>query len=228
MDSDDVLPQLRGKLVVTLPPSAQGACDLRLRRLLPHLDKVDTLVYISTSGVYGDCAGEWVNESRALAPITERAIRRVDAEQQLQVWAEQHKARLVILRVPGIYGPGRLPIKRLQEGRPVMHPEQAPFSNRIHADDLANSICLALERGRGVYNISDGEPDSMSRYFLLCAEHLGLPAPPLIDRASAEKTFSPALMSFYRESRRLDICKARAELGFSPRYPNLSAGLPAC
>lgn len=196
--------------------------------LIQRFDEVCSVVYISTSGVYGDCAGEWVDENRRPQPLTQRARRRLDAEQQLQAWAQRSGQRLAILRVPGIYGPGRLPVKRLQQGKPVLHPDQAPFSNRIHSQDLAQVCLLALDKGDGIYNVSDGSATSMSQYFLQCAEHLGLPQPPLINRTQAETQFSPALLSFYRESRRLNIDKARRELGFSPRYPDLNSGLQAC
>ena len=211
-----------------MPPSAQGVEDLRMRAIIGQFRDVNAVVYISTSGVYGDCGGDWVDESRTPAPLTDRAKRRLDAEQQLQSWAQTQNVRLVILRVPGIYGPGRLPIKRLQQAQPILDPALAPFSNRIHADDLATAVELALQQGHGIYNISDGTPDSMSRYFLLCAAHLGLPTPALMDWAQAEATFSPAMLSFYRESRRLNIEKARIELGFTPRYPSLLEGLAAC
>lgn len=196
--------------------------------IIHRLQDVSALVYISTSGVYGDCGGDWVTEERPAQPLTDRAKRRLDAEQQLQSWADNQAARLSILRVPGIYGPGRLPRKRLQQQQPVLQPEQAPYSNRIHSHDLARACVLALDKGQGIYNISDGTPDSMSAYFLQCAQHLGLPQPPLIDRAQAQTQFSPALLSFYRESRRMNIDKARQELGYTPCYPDLNSGLAAC
>lgn len=228
LDDPSDWPNINGEVVLSYPPPALGREDNRTRALIPHLQDIERLVYISTSGVYGDCAGEWVDESQPPKPITPRAQRRLDAEQQLQAWAQRAGAHLVILRVPGIYGPGRLPIQRLQAGKPVLDPAQSPWSNRIHADDLAGVLELALERGEGIYNVADGQPEKMSDYFLRCAKHLGLDAPPLISWAQAEKEFTPALMSFYRESRRLSIDKLRAELGFIPQYPNLEAGLPAC
>ncbi len=228
LDQDEQLPQIHGQGILSFPPQTEGQQDLRMRGLLPRLGPIDRLVYISTSGVYGDCAGEWVDETRQPAPITARARRRLDAENQLQQWAQTTGCRLSILRVPGIYGPGRLPLARLQRQDPVLQPDQAPWSNRIHSEDLANAVLLALDKGEGIYNISDGNPDSMSQYFLRCAQLLGLPTPPLIDRSQAEASFSPALLSYYRESRRLDIGKARRELGFEPQYPTLEAGLPSC
>ncbi len=226
-DLDDVqpLPALSGQLIYTAPPPRQGKTDPRMRALLRQADAVRRIVYISTSGVYGDCGGAWVDEDRPPAPLTERAHRRLDAERLLQAWARKPGRTVVILRVPGIYGPGRLPVDRLRRGLPVLDPAEAPWSNRIHAEDLARACCQALERGEGVYNLSDGQPASMSDYFLACARHLHLPAPPLLNWAEAEQQFSPALMSFYRESRRLKIDRARHDLGFTPMYPDLASGL---
>ncbi|RZO83533.1 MAG: NAD-dependent epimerase/dehydratase family protein [Oceanococcus sp.] len=228
LDKPDSLPQISGRVIISAPPPREGEHDPRMSNLIAALLDVEVVVYISTSGVYGDCAGQRIDEQQPPAPLTERAKRRLDAELQLQGWAARSGARLAILRVPGIYGPGRLPEQRLREGRPVLDPAQAPVSNRIHAEDLAQALWLAAEHGDGVYNISDGTPDSMSLYFLRVAEHLGLPQPPLVDWDEAQRTFSPALLSFYRESRQLDIRKGRRELGFEPRYANLSAGLKAC
>lgn len=228
LDDADSLPQLSGRVIVTAPPPREGVHDPRISNLIAALTEVEVLVYISTSGVYGDCAGERIDEQQPPEPITDRAKRRLDAELQLQGWAARSGARLAILRVPGIYGPGRLPEQRIREARPVLNPTQAPVSNRIHAEDLATALWLAAEHGDGVYNISDGTPDSMSQYFLQVAEHLGLPSPPLVDWDEAQKIFTPALLSFYRESRQLDIRKAKRELGFEPRYPNLAEGLKAC
>lgn len=228
LDKPESLPQLSGRVIISAPPAGDGEHDLRMTHLIASLVDVEVVVYISTSGVYGDCAGQRIDELHPPNPLTDRAKRRLDAELQLQGWAASSGARLAILRVPGIYGPGRLPLARLREGRPVLKPEQAPVSNRIHAEDLAQALWLAAERGDGVYNISDGTPDSMSHYFLRVAEHYGLAQPPLIDWDQAQQLFSPALLSFYRESRQLDIRKARRELGYTPRYPDLASGLAAC
>lgn len=228
LDLPDSLPVVSGRVLYTAPPAPGGEGDPRMRAFLQAAGAIEVLVYLSTSGVYGDCGGDWVDEQRPPAALTGRAARRVDAEHQLQDWAGQRGARLAILRVPGIYGPGRLPLERLREGRPVLDPAQAPWSNRIHAEDLASACLLALDHGEGIYNISDGTPSRMSDYFLACARHAGLPEPPLISWEQAQRTFSPQLLSFYRESRRLDISRARQELGFEPRYPNLEAGLAAC
>ncbi len=228
LDRPSSLPEPAGCVIYTAPPPPQGNSDTRVQGLLPRLGKVEVLVYLSTSGVYGDCQGAWVDETRPPAPLTARARRRLDAEHQLQAWARRSGSRLVILRVPGIYGPGRLPRERLAKGLPILDPAVAPWSNRIHADDLARACALATQHGRGIYNLSDGTPQNMSAYFLACAEHFGLSPPPQLNWTEAQQEFSPQLLSFYQESRRLDISKAKRELGYAPRYPDLASGLAQC
>ena len=228
LDRPDSLPRCSGQIIYTAPPPRQGRRDPRVRAWLQRAGDCDAMVYLSTSGVYGDQGGNWVDERCPPAPQTDRAHRRLDAERQLQAWAQRQNVRLAILRVPGIYGPGRLPRQRIEQGRPILAPDQAPWSNRIHAEDLTTACLLALAQGRGIYNISDGSPSSMSEYFTAVARHLGLPEPPRIDWDRASEEFSPQLLSFYRESRRMDITKARRELGFEPRYADLAQGLAAC
>ena len=219
---------LPGPLIYTVPPPRSGPRDTRLQNLLAQLDPPPAaIVYLSTSGVYGDCGGDWVDEQRAAAPLTDRARRRLDAEQQIADYATAQGIRHAILRVPGIYGPGRLPIERLQAGTPILDPAESPWSNRIHAADLAAACHLAADKGQGVYNISDGTPGRMSEYFLALADALGLPPPPRIGMAQAEREFSTQRLSFLRESRRLIIDRARRELAYAPRYPSLAEGLPA-
>ncbi len=210
------------------PPPATGIGDPRLNALLARLGQVGRLIYISTSGVYGDCNGVIVNEDQPPRPSTERSQRRLAAEQALQQWAADRSSELIVLRVGGIYGPGRLPYRRLEQGLPVLAPEQAPYSNRIHADDLAN-ICYQFgQRGRaGIYNVCDGHNSSMSDYFLSVARMAGLPQPPLVDWEEAERTLSPEMMSYLTESRRLDISKLRAELDYRFIHPDLQHGLHA-
>lgn len=199
----------------------EGLCDSgQPRRIL----------YISTTGVYGDCGGEWVDETRPVNPGVDRAWRRWDAEQRLRRWREQTGAELVILRVAGIYGPGKLPLARLRKGLPMVAPEQAPWTNRIHVDDLVQACLLGMQRGRDgeVYNACDGSPGNMADYFNRVADLAGLPRPPVIDLADAEGSLSAGLRSYLGESRRLRNDKLLQELGLVLRYPDLEAGLPAC
>lgn len=208
------------------PPPASGDTDPRLRRVLSSLDQNCRVVYISTSGVYGDCAGRWIDETEPLKPVSARARRRLDAERALAEWGGDH----VILRVPGIYGPGRLPLERLQKNLPVVRETESPYTNRIHADDLATAALHAAAFGtRGAaYNISDGHPTTMCDYFTRCATLLGLPAPPQISLAEAQQVFTPAMWSFMEESKRLIVTRMQEELRFRPRYADLEQGLPSC
>lgn len=214
------------------PPPAQGQTDPRLRRTLDAMlaRPVRRLVYVSTSGVYGDCAGRWIDEDEPLKPRTDRARRRLDAERALAGFALATGCQTVILRVPGIYGPGRLPLERLRSAAPVIHEPESPWSNRIHVEDLAQAALAAMARGRAgaAYNVSDGNPSSMSDYFLRCARLLGLPEPPRITLQEARSRLTPAMRSFLDESKRLLITRMREELGVRLRFPDLDAGLRAC
>jgi nucleoside-diphosphate-sugar epimerase len=234
IDLDAALPPLptAAALVYYLaPPPGTGQTDPRMHRFLEACRgaRPARVVYISTTGVYGDCAGAWVDETRPPAPGSERGRRRLDAERALAAFAAETGVETVILRVPGIYGPGRLPIERLREGLVVVCPEEAPPSNRIHADDLAR-VCLAAGlRGRpgAIYNVSDGTPSSMTEYFYAVADRLGLPRPPCVGLAEAKRRMSPGMWSFVSESRRLDVRRMKAELGVALRYPDLGEGLRA-
>jgi len=211
------------------PPPATGDTDPRIRAWLTK-NSPKRIVYISTSGVYGDCGNRWIDETEPLKPQTPRGRRRVDAEAALADHGERRGTETVILRVPGIYGPGRLPIERLRQGLPVIADDESPTTNRIHADDLARVAIAAAECGRPgeAYNVSDGTPTTMSDYFRRCAALLGLPEPRCVGMAEARRTFTPAMLSFLEESKRLLNSKMRDELGVTPRYPDLASGLPSC
>ncbi len=214
------------------PPPAEGTSDSRLETFLAAIaagDEPAKIVYISTSGVYGDQRGALVDEATPPAPGTDRSRRRLAAEQALRAWGEERGVAVVTLRVPGIYGPGRLPVERLRQGMVVVRDDQAPPTNRIHADDLADVCLLAGEKGAGgeIYNVSDGCEGTMSEYFLAVAEMWGLPRPKQVDMDEARAHLSPAMLSYLGESRRLDIRRLRENLAFAPRYPNLRAGLQA-
>ena len=213
------------------PPSDVGADDPRLRRFLIALKRPPRrLVYLSTSAVYGDCGGRWIDETAPLAPKSERGRRRLDAECAALDYAAASGCETLILRVPGIYGPGRLPVERLRTGRPVLRIAESPYTNRIHADDLAAAALHVAAHGRAgeAYNVSDGQPTTMTDYFLRCARLLGLPEPPQISLAEARQSFSPMLLSFLEESKRLSNRRLVATLDWTPEFPDLAAGLPAC
>lgn len=217
-----------------VPPPREGQGDPRITRFLEFLDRQQVyprrIVYLSTSGVYGDCNGDWVSEERPPAPDSDRGRRRLSAEQNLLNWAGSRGVETVILRVPGIYGPGRLPVKRLRSGSPVVDERECAWSNRIHAEDLARICVAAAEHGRpgAIYNASDGHPTTMTDYFMQVAELMEIEPPPVISLDEAREILSPAMLSFLGESRRLDNALMRKELGVKLRYPTLEKGLKAC
>ncbi|MSQ50664.1 MAG: SDR family oxidoreductase [Betaproteobacteria bacterium] len=218
------------------PPPNSGALDTRTSHLLDALASTEKsgamlprrVVYLSTSGVYGDCAGAWVDESREPNPGNPRAARRVHAEQVLQAWARERGAGLVILRVPGIYAADRLPLERLRAGTPVLRADEDVYSNHIHAEDLAAIIAAALhtETVSGIFNASDDTEMKMGDYFDLVADRHGLPCPPRIARAQAAARVSPELLSFWGESRRLVNRRMKHELRVQLRYPTVREGVP--
>lgn len=227
------LPSRDAQVLYLAPPPPTGTTDSRLARFLAATARDGEparIVYLGTTGVYGDCHGEWVDESRPARPGVDRARRRWDAEQQLRAWRERSGGELVILRVAGIYGPGKLPLARLKKGLPMIAEADAPWTNRIHADDLATVLLAALEKGHDgeVYNACDGHPGNMADYFNRVADLAGLPRPPVIDRAQAGEQLSVGLLSYLAESRRLSNRKLLDELGVRLRYPSLDEGLPAC
>ncbi|MBA3581510.1 MAG: SDR family oxidoreductase [Gammaproteobacteria bacterium] len=216
-------------IIYTAPPAQQGMHDTRLQNFLRALNtqSVNRIIYISTSGVYGDHKGNWVDETTLVNPQTERAKRRVDAEQHIQTFAQQQNCAAVILRVPGIYGPGRLPIERLQSGEAIIDPAEAPYTNLIHADDLASICVAALTKGKGIYNVSDGTPLRNSDYYLAVAKLAGLPIPSFISLTEAQQQFSAMRLSFINEARRLRINKLEKEIAPVLRYRNLAEGIKA-
>lgn len=221
------------------PPPAEGTTDPRLQNLLRSIapgQLPEAVVIISTTAVYGDCNGDWVNEQSPTQPQTERGQRRLDAEQALSLWTCRHRVPGVILRVPGIYAPDRLPVERIKSGAPILREDQSPYTNRIHADDLAMVCVIAAEKASevagpeynfvpAIYNVSDGHPGTMSQYFKDIADALGLPRPREISREEAEQVMTRGMLSYLRESRRVDNRKMLNELGVTLQYPDLTAGL---
>lgn len=214
------------------PPPGGGATDPRLRGVLeavPSFGRPARVVYASTSGVYGDCGGAWVTEDHPLAPGTERAHRRADAEAALATYSAASGVPVVVMRIGGIYGPGRFPEERLRAGLPVVRPEEAPPSNRIHIEDLAGVALALADPGvaPGAYNVADGHPTTMTDYFLRAAAALGLPPPPQIPLAEARAVLGAGMASYLEEAKRLDIGKLERATGYAFRYPDLDSGLPA-
>lgn len=207
------------------PPPGEGRDDPRTARLIAALAKARIIpqrfVYISTTGVYGDCGGARVGESRPRLAQTPRARRRVAAEERLRRWASRYGVRLSILRAPGIYASTRLPLERLKHGTPVLRPEDDVFTNHIHADDLARASVAAVFRGRPnrAYNVADDAELKMGDWFDAVADAFGLPRPPRVSREQAEDRMAPLLLSFMSESRRLSNARMKRELRVSLRYP---------
>ena len=215
------------------PPPPAGVHDTRTAHLIAALSRGKSVpqhfVYISTSGVYGDCGGEVVHETRPKKPLTERALRRADAETRLRNWGARSGVAVTILRVPGIYAADRLPIERLTRGTPALNAHEDAYVNHIHADDLARATVAALYRGQPnrSYNAADDAPLKMGEYFDLVAELHGLPRPPRITREEARRVLSPQLYSFMNESRRLTNRRLKRELRVTLRYPTVRDGVPA-
>ena len=215
------------------PPPAAGGADTRTRRLIAALRRSRSLprslVYIGTSGVYGDCGGQLVTETRPLRPATGRARRRLDAERQLRAFGRDSSCRVAILRAPGIYAADRLPTERLRRGDPVLNAADDVFTNHIHAEDLGRACIAALCRGRPnrCYNVADDSAVRMGDWYDMLADAHGLPRPPRVSRAEAQARLSPVTLSFMNESRRLDNGRLKHELGLVLRHPTVAAGLAA-
>ncbi|HEX2604038.1 MAG TPA: sugar nucleotide-binding protein, partial [Oxalicibacterium sp.] len=221
------LAQLATHIVHLAPPQSDGVIDCRTRNLVAILPERAHLVYVSTTGVYGDCGGEFVEETRRIAPRNARAQRRADAERVLRAWARRAQGRLSILRVPGIYAGDRLPIERLQKRLPALTAEEDVCTNHIHADDLAHIVVAALHRGmpQRVYHAVDDSSMKMGEYFDAVADANGLPRPPRLPRAELEKQVTPTMLSFMSESRRLSNTRIKSELGVRLRYPTVDIAL---
>lgn len=226
------LPTAGARVYYLAPPPGGGFSDPRVRNFCAAIGSERLpakLVYVSTSGVYGDCGDLLVTEQTPVNPQTSRARRRLDAEQTLLAWGAERGVPVVILRVTGIYGPGRLPVARLAAGHPVLREEESPRTNRIHADDLAQVCVAAAEQaGHGeVFNVSDGEGGTMSQYFFAVADALGMPRPQAISLAEAKQSMNPLMLSYLSESRRMSNAQMLDRLGVKLRYPTLAAGLQA-
>ena len=230
MDGRTSLAMASATVFYLAPPPSEGETDPLIRQFLACISTdalPEKLVLLSTTAVYGDCQGEWIDETHPVDPQTARGRRRLDAEQEARDWSEKTGVPIIILRVGGIYGPGRLPIARIEKGLPILKESESPFTNRIHQDDLAQICVAAAERGKAgeIYNVSDGQPSTMSRYFKDIARAHGLPMPQEVSLEEAQKVMSAGMLSYLSESRRLDNSKMVGELGVVLEFPNLEVGL---
>ena len=217
------------------PPQGSGHTDARTKNLLRALarqGRVRRIVYGSTTGVYGDCAGAQFDETRTVKPATDRARRRVDAERQLRWFGRAFGVQVTLLRIPGIYAgdrEGGHPRDRLARGAPVLVADDDVYTNHIHADDLARACVAALHRGwpQRVLHVCDDTQMKMGDYFDLAADLCALPRPPRISRKEAAAQMSPMQLSFMGESRRLSNRRLKRELRLTLRYPTAAQGLLA-
>ena len=236
LDRPQTLARLAGLADAVLhlaPPPGRGTADTRTANLVQALarcPRVSRLVYASTSGVYGDCGGAWVDESRAVAPRSDRGVRRVDAETRLRHFARISGVRVSVLRIPGIYALDRVggdPRERVERGTPVLVADDDVYTNHIQADDLARACLAALWRGRPqrVVHASDRTEMKMGDYFDFVADRFGLVRPPRITREQALQQLSAMQMSFLGESRRLSNRRLEEELRLQLRFPTVAEGL---
>jgi nucleoside-diphosphate-sugar epimerase len=216
-------------VVYLAPPAGGGTEDLRFAWFLAALGSAcpAVLLYLSTTGVYGDSGGAAVDEASPVAPREDRSRQRLDAERRAAAWCEARGVRCVVFRVPAIYGPQRLPLDRLQRGEPVLREEDSGPGNRIHVDDLVEACAAALTRPvSGVFNLTDGAPESMAGFLVRLAALAGLPSPRRVSWADAQALMSPGILAFLRESRRV-TSRRMPDLGWAPRYGNPADGLRA-
>jgi nucleoside-diphosphate-sugar epimerase len=236
LDEPATLARLAGlaqRVVHLAPPQPTGGHDARTQALVRAMLRRSApraWVYGSTSGVYGDAQGAWVDESRPVNPATARALRRVDAERRMRFYGRVRGTRVSVLRIPGIYAPNRdggTPRERLLRGTPVLRAQDDVFTNHIHADDLARACQLALWRGKPqrMYHVSDDTELKMADYFDLAAELYGLPKPPRVSRREAQQVLGEMALSFMSESRRLRNTRMKRELRLRLRHPQVMQGL---
>ena len=223
---------VEGHLVYyAVPPGARSGGDPRLGAFLdgiagtPH-----RFIYLGTTGVYGDRGGGLVDESAEPRPTSARAMRRLAAEKTVRRWAGAVDASWCILRITGIYGPGRLPLERLRRAEPAIVPEEAAPGNRIHVEDLVTACVaagLSPRADRRVVNVSDGSAHSATAFLQAVARITGLPPPPLVSRAEAQRRLAPTAWSFLADARRIDNRRLTGELGVALAYHDMEAGIRA-
>ncbi len=220
------------------PPPNHGERDIRTTNLLVALTKRPTMkriilpqrfIYISTSGVYGDCNGALIDETCPINPRTERSVRRANAEMQIRNWGLRNRVRVSILRVPGIYAADRLPLARLRENTPMLLPDEDCYTNCIHADDLVHIIFAALRHAKPgrIYHACDDSRLKMGEYFDLIADRIGIPRPPRVARTKANEHISISMLSYMEESRQLMNIRIKNELHVNLRYPTVTEGISA-
>ncbi len=218
-------------LIYLAPPQNESNFDKRMQNFILWLSLLTTsplkMILISTTGVYGNCEGEWIDESRPTNPQVDRAKRRLSAENQLKKYCDGVNIPFIIFRVAGIYAADKLPIKRIMSGEPIVCTKESGYTNRIHADDLSAFCVEAIteEVEPGIYNVCDGEPSTMNDYFMKAADALKLNRPAEISLLQAQKQLSKGMLSYLAESKRVSNKKLLANFKTPLKYKNLLSGL---
>ncbi len=225
-------PDVSGSMLYYLvPPPGGGIADTRARNFISRLQqRPEKIVYMSATSVYSETKGGIVTEASETLPASAMGKRRLDAEGVFLEYGTANNVPVVILRVSGIYGPGRLPVMQVSQGQPLLSEEESGPSNRIHADDLADICLSAADRGRAgeIFNVSDGHPSSMTCYFNACADLLGYPRQPQVSLDEARRVMSPLMLAYVTESKIVDNNRMLERLKIQLRYPTMHEGLPAC
>jgi len=213
------------------PPQRNGLTDERVENFISALEEANTvphkIILISTTGVYGNCNGDWIDESREVQPQAERAFRRLSAETQIIKYCEKNNVHFIVFRVPGIYASDKLPVKRITSGEPIVNAADSGYTNRIHAEDLS-ALCVEalLENvASGIYNCCDGQPSTMNDYFTKVADALNYPRPEEISLLQARQQLSEGMLSYLAESKRISNKKLLSHFNTKFKYPNLTSGL---
>ena len=217
-------------IVYMAPPDTVNLKDTRLNKFLDNISnyKIKKLIYISTSGVYGNCNGNIVNEENQLKPLTDRAKRRVNAETQIQKFCMRKKIGGIIFRVPGIYGRNRLPIKRIKERAPLIKTEESRITNLIHISDLTRLVIKALKltnKKTEIINVSDGQAVKTTQYYEIIYNLLNIKLPEYISYKQAMSLYDEKRASFLKESRILDVTKMKQLFPDCIKYENLEDGI---
>ncbi len=235
LDDPVTLPALNisGRILFYLvPPPGGGVVDTRARNFIAHIsqaERPEKIIYMSATSVYSEVDSGMITEESATSPDSAMGKRRLDAENAFLCYGAEFAVPVVILRVSGIYGPGRLPLMQISHGQPLLREDESGPSNRIHADDLA-AICVAAAEkavNGDIFNVSDGRPSSMTSYFNACADALGYPRQPQVTRDEARLVMSPLMFSYVSTSRVIDNSRMLRRLGIQLRYATLSEGLAA-
>lgn len=220
--------------VYLAPPPREGRDDTRVARWIAGTPAPSAILYVSTSGVYGNRDGAWVDESTPPAPSHDRGRRRLDAERRFESLAAERGIPLTVLRVTGIYACDRLPLEKIRRGSPVPAGPEAPWSNRIHAEDIADILARLIERIEdrtpvtGTFNVSDNHPTPVNVTYRQVAAHFRLPQPPEEALNAVLSQASPMAREFLSDSRRIDATAIQRALGWHPRYSSLAAALVDC